>query len=139
MTIELNIFNEQTDGRREQEGAWCPYKKGAQLLIARLSNPQHKREQERLEAPYKKQIRRGTLPQSIARRITAEAMAKTVLLDWKGVKDAKGKDVAYTPELGAEVLQKDLSLQDFVIEQAANEDLFRDDDIEEIEKKSSDG
>jgi hypothetical protein len=34
----------------------------------------------------------------------SQLIAETILIDWKGVKDQDGKEVKYTPEIGAQVL-----------------------------------
>ena len=59
------------------------------------------------------------------RRSIAEVVSKYLISDWKGVKDAKGNAVPYTPEIGCSALYdcEDLSVE--VIAVSRNKRLFK--------------
>lgn len=92
----------------EREGAWVALPCGIQVKVARLNNPAARARQDELRAPYKHLLRRGgEIPREESRRFLRETVCETVLLDWKGIEDEKGKEIPYTAEFAKELFAQD--------------------------------
>lgn len=130
--MAFNIYS--VDESKQQEGVWQEFE-GSEFLIAYANNPTFLREKKRLERPYKRQIEAGKLNEEDQRRITCEALAAGVLLDWRGVTDGK-KEIAYTKELAAEALRLNPDLLGFVVEVAADIANYKREEVEDTAKKS---
>jgi hypothetical protein len=87
----------------EQSGVWVDMGDGASVLVARSGNPDNSRLIKRLLAPHKVALRNGKLADDVAERITIEAMAETILLDWKGIEE-DGKPVKYSRDAAIRLL-----------------------------------
>ena len=117
------------------DGIWRDYS-GAKLKIGRAGSVLFIKSQDKLERPYRKKIERGTLPSATKRDINITALSEAILLDWEGVADATGSEVAYTPELGKEALLNDPDLLEFVMDTALDNSNFAIEEEEAIAKKS---
>lgn len=100
-----------TDEKLEIEGRWVPFDNETSFKIARAYNKHFSRLFQRLYAANKLAIQaKGDKAEEVAKNVMCEAMAKTILLDWKGPVKIKGEDLgAYSPA-GA---QKALALNGF--------------------------
>lgn len=116
-----------------RNSAWGTFR-GSKFLVAPTSDIAFQRTFNRLQAPHRKSIERGKLDPAIAQEITVEAMAKNMLLDWKDVVDAEGKEVEYTEALGVQVLTSQLDLREFIQEFSADIENFRAVEKEEMGK-----
>lgn len=124
----INRF--RTDKRKETGGVWVPFEAGISLLIARMPNTNFEQKVRELAAPHMEATRSDTISDELNVSITREAVAHTVLLDWKGVteSDEEGSpDVPYTPELGVKYFNDD-ELGDFyrfVVTSGRNSEQYR--------------
>ncbi len=110
------------DHAKADNGVWTePDPSGATFLIARYGD-RTKGRLEKLQGPYKRQINDGSLPADVRRKLFAQVLAETVLLDWSGVK-IKGKDVPYSTAKAAELLTHE-DFADFVYGQSINKARF---------------
>lgn len=89
--------NYGTDPVLENEGKWVTLGEEASVKVARIGNKANRALLKKLLAPHKIAIRNEKLSDDIWEKITIEAMAETILLDWKGFKD-DGKLVPYSRE-----------------------------------------
>lgn len=136
----LKVATTAADVRLEAEGVWVEYKDGVDLKLARQGNPEFVKEYDKQRAPYRKQLKRDTLPSNIQLKMLCAVYARTVLLDWRGkIEDYEGNALKYTPKLGNDVLTYDKEFREFVTEQADDERHFRDEQIEKTAKKSKAG
>ena len=117
--------------QKEREGVWVAYEEG-ELKIARLGNPHNRQVFQRIRAPFKRQIQRGTLTDTQQARIIAETYAESLLLDWKGMTDEEGNEFPYNRDNAIAVLMNDMDLRDFVEQTAQEAALFR---VEEVESR----
>ncbi len=118
---------------KEKDGVWVEMDEDTSLLIGRLNSPQYTRIAEQLRKPYRRQIENGSLSVKKRGEIAAGIYAKTVLLDWKGLK-IDGKIVPYSEKKCKEILSDD-QYQPFwsiVSGYATDEELFRQGEIEKI-------
>lgn len=95
-----------TNKKAETEGIWIDYAEGISMKIARMggSNTEYGNYLAAQLKPYKFQMEKGTLPDSKAREILIDVVARYVLKDWKGVTDSKGKEIEFSAEKAKEVL-----------------------------------
>lgn len=123
------------DHSASKEGVWAPFE-GSEFRIASSDSLRFQRTLQRLQAPYRKKLDKGTLDPGESRRILCQAMAGTLLLDWRNVKDSTGEDVEFTDEAATKALINIPSLREFVQEFALNGENFRA-EVVEYEGKSS--
>ena len=118
-----NFSSFATDITLENEGKWFPMSKTAQVKVARTGNAKY---QELLQAKLK-EAHLDSMPDKeaneVAEGIVIEVMARTVLLDWKGL-TYQGKEAP----VGVEMATTFLKVKDFrkkIAELASNLDSFR--------------
>lgn len=127
----------QTKLRREDtEGQWFEYEEGGEFLIARAGTSNFLRISDKHERPYRKQIARGQLGTDKQVEIMCKAMGEGILLNWRGISDEDGQDLAYNPDLAADVLRLNRELREWVTEKSEEMTRLRDEAIEETAKKS---
>jgi hypothetical protein len=108
----------------EQEGVWFNWD-DARLKIASIASPRYQRRIADLRAPYRAQIRRGTLPDDTNEQIAVEAMAECILLDWENV-CVEGEQIPYSVAAAKDLLAKYPKFAGLIAEFAMNEAAFQD-------------
>lgn len=142
----INIYKEfQTDIEKEEEGIWYEIDKDSAIRFKPFGNKEHLKRLDDLRRPhralYRKKKTTGSEKeqfQKIDNEIHLKAITTDVLLDWKGVKDNKGKNIKYTPEKALSIFL-DPSMKefaDFIVEIVTNKDHFKKYDEEDIEEDS---
>lgn len=117
----------------EAEGVWFEVDDETSVLVARSNNRKYRDMIKQLTKPYKRQIRQGTLKDATLDNIIGRAMAKTLLLNWKGLKIG-GEEISYSVEKATELLTNE-KLKDFremIAEFANDAEAFRLERKEEI-------
>jgi len=107
-----------------QKSAWAKYR-GGEFQIAPTSSIAFQRAFSRLQAPHRKKIEKGTLDPQVSQEISCQALAETILLDWRGVGDSKGAEIPYTVEGGFNLMVKMPDLREFIQEFALDIENFR--------------
>lgn len=136
----MDLGKLRTDLNRESDGVWVEIGDGARIKVARIGNPRHAAMLRRLSAPYRRQINNSTLPDDVAFRISGEAMADAILLDWEGL-ELDGAPLLYSRQAAKDLLCNQ-QLKDFrsqVQAAAEDEEAFRQVVIEEAEKNLQTG
>jgi hypothetical protein len=123
--MELLDFN--TSGKKATEGVWVPMGADGSLRIARMDNPKYKAF---IQEARKQRGRRAPSDEE-TRELLKKAVAKTVLLDWKGV-TLNGEKVKYSPAYAERVFDALPGLLDQVVNIAYDETLFREDEIDDV-------
>lgn len=100
----MKISEFATNKTAEVEGVWQEIGLGAEVLLARAGNPKYTDYIRQLAKPYRTRLRRREIPEDIAERITVKALAKFVLLDWKGIKDDSDEEIPYSVEKAEDFL-----------------------------------
>lgn len=119
-----------TDTSLEQEGVWVDIGDGAEIRVARAGNPEHEALLRKLRKPHEKRFRSGEIPPDLAKSIAVEAMARHILLDWRGITEDDGTPIPYSYENAKRLL----GLRDFremVAEIAMEAETFRAQEIRE--------
>jgi len=127
MALNLGV----TDAKAEIDGMWVdfPFNPSIKLKIARFMNHAHEQALKRLRKPYEGFGK--TMTDAQQTHIFLEALAETVLLDWKGVKEGS-KVVKYTPEEGFKALNDPAyrDFKEFVVSASADMNTFRKERVE---------
>ena len=108
-----------TDSNKEKDGIWVNLDEDAALLIARTGNPDYREALRKAMEPFKISVQNNTLPNATAEKILIDVMAKTILLDWKGIID-KGKELKYSEKNAVKLLTKLRDFRDFVSDSAGD-------------------
>jgi len=138
--MELN--EQRVDDSLEVDGVWVDIDDETSLLIARYQNPKHKEYLRKRLEPYKRMIRMGKLSNDVAEKIEREAMAKYILLGWRGMKEG-GAELLYTSDNALRLLSEPALawFYDLVRDLADDLSLFREqlleDGVDNIKKSSS--
>ncbi len=123
-----------TNKTKEEKGVWVKGPLGSEYLIAREGNKEFTRLSAELVRPYRKMIQKGMADASLMNEIAAEVVARTVLLDWRKVRDPEGKPIPYTPEEGKRCILAYPDFAEFVSANAREMRLFQDE-----EQKAAEG
>jgi hypothetical protein len=128
-----------TDLELEKEGVWVELLKDVLVKVRPLGNDRYLRLVEKLKSKHSAAYRSGTIDPEIDRNIQIRAVAKEVLVDWKGVEDPDtGEELPYSYD-NAKRLLSDKRIKRFgirVIEASAEQETFRQYEEEETEKNS---
>lgn len=126
----FNFAELMVDEDISKEGVWVDFYGGSKLKIASTSSPAYKSKLSKL-ARANKLILDDSNPENFeaVQRITAEALATTVLLDWQGINwpnpdGGTTFNIAYTPKLGMQALRTD-KFRDFVLDEAGRISNFK--------------
>lgn len=126
-----------TQNIREIEGVWVPYPavEGVRFRVARAGNRTFLNATDKFEAPFRKQIARGTMPTEKQIEVQCRAMAEGILLGWEGITDENGP-LEYSTDNAYALLRWYPEIREFVFETAVNAETFRRDETEATAKKS---
>ena len=125
-----------TDGDLEIEGVWLPFEEGFDVKLARLGNTKYNEMVRRILKPYTRKIRDEELDDSIAEMAEKKAMARYVLVDWRGLEDDDGEPIEYSKETALQLFEES---RDFYLEirgMARKRGLFQQEADEEAEGNS---
>jgi hypothetical protein len=125
-----------TDTSLENEGMWIGLKGDIKIKITYFGNKKNKSYLEKLRAPYKTQIRKGTLDPSIEEELTLKAMSRFVLVDWEGMTTQEGKELPYSVENAYQILKELPHFANEVADLSTSMDTFRAEQIEDAVKNS---
>lgn len=127
------MINIDNDNSLLTAGMWVEFE-DSQFLVTHMSNMAFQRAVTRKQAPYRSRIEKGTLDPQISRDLMVQAMAEALVLDWKDVVDASGKQVPFSKEACLKALKNNDGLRDFISEFAMNLDNFRNEQREALGK-----
>lgn len=113
------------DRNKEVQGVWLPVGEGFDVKVARMPNPKFNARLQELGRPYRSQLRRGQYDAATVEKLTTEAMAETVLLDWRGLEDDDGNPIPYSQQKAKELLSDNSSFAEIVQELASDYSNFQ--------------
>jgi len=125
------------DKTKATEGVWVELGNGAAIKVARAKNPKVNAFLQKELAPYRQQIQIGTLDPAILEDITYKAVAKHILLDWRGILSTERKEIPYSVETAEQFLRDMPDFAELVDQHSGNIANFRDSVIEDTSGKSS--
>lgn len=117
----------------EISGVWQDIGDGVSVKVARMGNPEYQKDFERVSKPHRRAIRRGTLNNEVAEKLLIKVMARTILLDWKGLEE-DGVAVPFNNENALRILTEYKDLRDYVSDIANDIEVFKQEEDEEAEK-----
>lgn len=123
----MDLLDFHTSGEKAQNGVWIPMGGGTELLIARMDNPKYKAFIQ--EARQKRGRRRATDEET--QEVLREAVAKTVLLDWRGL-TLNDEEVPYSTDYAMKLFKTLPAFLDQVVNLAYDETYFREDEIDDV-------
>ena len=124
-----------TDKKREVEGTWIPLEvgKSGEVLIARIQNVNWRRLARKLPKSIRRQMNDDLLPEGTLDEITAELMAKSIILGWKGL-TIGGQEVIYSTETCMEILLKYPDFRTRLYDMASDIENFRVEQVSDLGK-----
>ena len=130
----LEAYSQDFDA--EQNGIWLSYPEGRQFLIARAggANRHFKREISKAMRPYRKKIDQGRMNPEETDRILHDVYARTVLLNWKNIKNAEGQEVPYDPDSGVEFFKAFPEIFNELVDRATEAATFLEEDVQEAKE-----
>jgi hypothetical protein len=127
----MDISKFQTNKSAEEDGVWVDVDgNGTRIKVARINNARYKKYFQKITKPYKRQIRNGTLSEDLAEKLLVDALANTILLDWKGF-TKEGQDFPYSVDNARSFLAESADFRDLVSDAATEMETFRTAEIEE--------
>jgi len=123
------------DKTKEQEGIWIDDQEGGRLKLGRLGNPRHRKAVAQKRNDYLGTKRSTVVPDDVSERISREAVAETILLDWEN-QTWNGEVVPYSRERALEWMT---TMDDFylmIVGLANDIENYRIDVQETVEKNS---
>ena len=132
----MDLTKVAIDPIKENNGVWIEIDSETSLCIARMYNKSFNRQFEKLSAPYRSSVKRGIVDEEKASEILSKVIARTVLLDWKGLK-LDGKPIKYSSSQAEKILldPKYVTFRQLVMDIADEQSNFRNEEIEEDRKK----
>lgn len=131
--MDLDAYS--IDDTLSVEGKWVKIGKGAELRIARLNNEPYREFIKKKLKPYKSAMRAGAVDDDLMTEVLIQAMARHILLDWKGLTE-KGEELKYSIAECERVLTEKEPFRELVAALANDADMFREAEIEEGTKNS---
>jgi hypothetical protein len=113
----------KTDKRAETEGVWVEIDTGVELKVARVNNEKAREMRRKLEKPY---ASFRVIPDSVNEDIFRKIVSNHVLLDWKGITDADGKEIKFSVEAAEKVLKDYPDFFNDVLSLAGARETFQD-------------
>lgn len=129
--MDLSTFD--VNDKLSIEGTWVPISKDASLKVARINNEKYREFVKQKTKPYRSAIRAGSVDEDLMTEIVVQAMARHVLLDWKGLTE-KGTDITYSVETAERLLRDKEPFRDLVASLANDQQLFQEAEQEDGEK-----
>jgi len=123
-------INVDNSTRKQSEGVWASFG-GSKFKVSSTGSTRFQRALNRLQAPYRKKIERGTLDPKISKEILCTAMSEALLIDWQDVQDGEGKTVAFDQEVAFRALSNNDDLREFLSDYAQDLENFRAEELVE--------
>jgi hypothetical protein len=127
----------ETDSDAAENGKWFDNlfqpDSGVSVKLRRFSSKKSINYRSRLLQKYKRHLKNGEYPPEIEERMLIEQMVECIIVDWKGILDNDGKEIAYSKEK-ALLLCKMLDFRAPLIQLAVDMDNFRAEERKELEK-----
>lgn len=126
-------INVDNSTKKQVDGVWTQFG-GSKFKIASTTSTKFQRVLNRLQAPYRKKIEKGTLDPKISKEILCQAMAEGLLVDWDQVVDGENNPVPFDAEVAFKALMNNDDLKEYLTEYAADLENFRTEEVQEMGK-----
>jgi hypothetical protein len=132
----MKLSKLKVDAKKETDGVWVEVGEGLELLIAGADNPEYRKYRDKLVKPFIRRVRTNLMSAEDTEDITRRAMARYVLLGWRGLEDDDGNPIQYSEKKALEILRESRELFNIVADFASDRALFRAEVEGESEKNS---
>lgn len=129
--MDISKKKRPVDQDAVNNGVWVFYDEDTELKICSRKKSEYRKCLERLSKPYRAAFRAGHVPEKQMTEIASRAMAKHLLVDWRGMKDSskldendEPTDVPYSEDTAFELLVDDEDFRQFVDDAATDQDAF---------------
>lgn len=112
-----------------EQGKWFEFR-GGEFLISHASNMRFQRAMNRLQKPFGRKVGTPAMDPKDTKTILIQAMAETIVLDWKGIK-LNGEDAEYSTKLARMLLTNDPAFQEFAMSVSTELDNFVTEEAQE--------
>ncbi|MBW7990050.1 MAG: hypothetical protein FVQ84_08555 [Planctomycetes bacterium] len=126
----------KTDETMEEDGVWIQYADDFWVKLARLDNKKATKLLRKLEKPYKRQIRLGTISDDVQKKNIIQLVARTVLLEWRGLENDDGSPDLFSKERAEERLSESKDFLKDVLQMSQEPANFRKELQEDAEGNS---
>ena len=129
--MDISKFGQ--DSNLAENGVWVAISNNLELLVARSGNHKYNQTVRSLSKPYKRAIAAGTLADDKYEELATIAMAKALLLGWKGL-ERDGVEIPYSEGEALKILN-DPNYRDFkelVSSLCEEQEVFKQVEVEEI-------
>ena len=130
--MDLRAFATNPD--LEKNGYWEYFdiEESTGVKIARIGNEAYNQEFSRLPRRLRQMMDEGILPEAESLPIICGILSRTILKDWKGLKD-NGVDLgSYDPEKGARMMVAYKDFRDLIWQASNMASNYRDEEVEEV-------
>lgn len=135
----MRISQTKTDKSLETDGVWVKIRYGVEVKVARTGNPRAEAWRARLSWDDRRLLDNPDLQKGREERVVElviDAIAETVLLDWRNIEDDDGNPIPWSVAKARELLKEhDWFLQD-VNEAATTRETFFQSEVQETGKSS---
>lgn len=134
----LSIFDlVDTDTNAEEDGRWFydifgtrddtdpETNPGVDIKLRRSTCKAAARVRDRLNREARTIQRKGPLPPEVNARFNATILAEAVIVDWRGMFDADGSEIAFSPEKAQELLTRLPNWRQIINAMASDLDNFK--------------
>lgn len=124
------------DTDKQEQGKWFQYgdeEDGCAFLLAMIPNPAYETFMEETQKKHMRKFRKGEISRLAREHLLKEAVAETVIIDWKGV-EWKGKKLKHSKENALMILkdkQAGRSILEWIFNEAGTRDEFLLEEFEE--------
>jgi hypothetical protein len=108
--MPINVDNSRS---KQEKGVWTSFG-GSKFKVVHAGAAKFQRVLNRLQAPYRKKIERGTLDPVISKEILAEAMAEGMLIDWADVVNSQNEEVPFDSDMAKVALLNNDDLREYL-------------------------
>lgn len=126
----------RTNREKEDNGVWAPVAEGLEVKVARVNNHAYQDYLRKLTREKLGTVRAGELGSKVAEDITALAVSKYILLDWKNLQDDAGADIPYSQAKAFELLKESRDFLRIIINISSDAEIFRDQELKDAAKNS---
>lgn len=128
--MSVNVDNST---KKQTDGVWAKFG-GSKFLVASTGSTKFQRILNRLQAPHRKKIEKGTLDPKISKEILCTAMSEALLLGWADVVDGDKKPVEFSSDLAFKALMNNDDLREYLSEFSQDLENFRAEETAELGK-----
>ena len=119
------------DRERAEDGVWVDLGDGLEVCIARFGSARYKSAMARAFTPH---VGHEDLSDEDANKITAEAMADGMLLDWRGL-SIGGQEIPYSRDAAFLLLSEYDEFRERVHRESRNRDRYAPEDLDAIAQR----